>query len=77
MEDKIKQEEKQLRQLRFMVDLVAAVIRQGMVNKEEARKIVKGLKRYVTSSFPGSDQTFEIIYGSRFKRIIKETFGDD
>ncbi|MBI5116344.1 hypothetical protein HZA56_07700 [Candidatus Poribacteria bacterium] len=72
--DPIVEEEKKMRRLRIMVDLVAAVLAQERMTMDEALDLVNATKRAALNLFPGKGDTFDIIYGRRFARILKERF---
>ena len=72
----IENENKMLRRLRFLVDLVFATIAQDYdMTLEEAWNHVKGLKAAAVTMFPGKEETFDIIYLPRFSRLLAERFG--
>jgi len=68
-------ENKLLRRLRFLVDLVFATIAQdNTMTLEEAWEHVRSLKAAVVTMFPGKDDTFDLIYLPRFSRLLAEKF---
>jgi hypothetical protein len=67
-------EERRMRHLRVIVDLTAAVLAQEKVTIDEALDLINGTKRVVLHLFPGKEQTYDIIYGTRFARILRERF---
>ena len=72
----IENENKMLRRLRFLVDLVFATIAQDYdTTLEEAWIHVTGLKAAAVTMFPGKEETFDIIYLPRFSRLLAERFG--
>jgi hypothetical protein len=68
------EEEKQLRRLRIIVDFAAQVLAQERMTIDEALDLINATKRAAVNMFPGKEQTFDIIYGRRFERILKERF---
>ena len=50
-------------------------IRGGDVTREDAEAIVNAVASRAEDSFPGSRETFAIVYGVRLKRVIDETYG--
>ena len=64
-------EETRLHILRHMVDHLAHLIENQFVDPADARKRVYNLRFQVELLFPGRQDTFDMIYGSRFKRLIK------
>ncbi|MGH7839944.1 MAG: hypothetical protein ACREQT_00285 [Candidatus Binataceae bacterium] len=68
-------ENKQIRRLRFLVDLVFATIAQDeAMTLENAWEHVRGLKGAAVAMFPGKDDTFDLIYLPRFTRLLREKF---
>jgi hypothetical protein len=74
-EKEIKEENRKIRYLRFLVDFSVLSIQQGDLSVEEALKLVEDVKRAACNLFPGKEETFELIYRPRFNRVIQETFG--
>jgi len=64
-----------MRQLRLLVDFTAALLRQSDLTLEQAVELVGATRRRVLAMFPGTEETFDMIYASRFRRIIEERFG--
>jgi hypothetical protein len=67
-------EELRLRRLRRMMDLTAALLWQADLTLGDAQKLVAEAKRRAMELFPDKEETFELIYGSRFRRILAERF---
>ena len=74
-EKEIKEENKRIRFLRFLVDLSLQEIQQEDLSLEEMLRIVEDVKRAACTLFPGKEETFELIYRPRFDRVIQERFG--
>jgi hypothetical protein len=74
-ETKIKEENRKIRFLRFLVDLSLQSIQQEDLSLEESLKIVEDVKKAACNLFPGKGETFELIYRPRFDRVIRERFG--
>ncbi len=74
MSDEIAEEEKKLRRLRFVVDFAVEFIRTQEITHDHAITIVEGVKKHALRLFPGKEETFDIIYAPRFKRILNEKF---
>ncbi|MGB7293084.1 MAG: hypothetical protein WBD99_13000 [Thermodesulfobacteriota bacterium] len=71
----IKEENKKIRRLRFMVDLTLSLIYQENMTREEALEHYIKVKNYALRLFPGKEDAFEIIYAPKFKRLISEKYG--
>ncbi len=74
MADEIMEEEKKLRRLRFTVDFALEYIRTQDITHDEAISVIEGVKRHALKLFPDKEETFDMIYLSRFKRLLNEKF---
>ena len=74
MEDEITEEEKKVRRLRFIIDFAMEYIRTQEVSHDEAISVVEGVKKHAMKIFPDKEETFDIIYLSRFKRLLNDKF---
>jgi hypothetical protein len=71
----IREENRKIRYLRFLVDFSILSIQQEDLLLEEALERVEDVKRAACGLFPGKEETFELIYRPRFHRVIQERFG--
>ena len=71
----VRDENRKIRYLRFLVDFSILSIQQDDLSLEEALELVENVKRAACSLFPGKEETFELIYRPRFNRTIQERFG--
>ena len=71
----VREENRKIRYLRFLVDFSILSIQQDDLLLEEAQELVENVKRAACSFFPGKEETFELIYRPRFNRTIQERFG--
>ena len=67
-------EERKLRRLGWAMDLAAALLRQTELTLEEAQDVVNHARQTALQLFPGKEDTFDLIYGPRFRRILVEKF---
>jgi len=67
-------EERQLRRLRRAMDVTAALLWSVSLTLEEAQDIVGHAKNTALQLFPDKEETFDLIYGSRFRRILVEKY---
>jgi len=56
------------------MDITAALLWQADLPLNEAHKLVAGAKRMALELFPDKGETFDLIYGSRFRRILAERY---
>ncbi len=74
MENKVREENRRIRYLRFLVDFSVLSIQQDDLSLEEAQNLVEDVKKAACNLFPGKEETFELIYRPRFNRVIEERF---
>lgn len=74
LQQAIREENRNLRYLRFMVDLALGEIRAGRFTRSQAEQVVENIRSQALKLFPGKELTFDLIYRPRFQRAITETF---
>jgi hypothetical protein len=74
-ETEVRDENRKIRYLRFLVDFSILSIQQDDLYLEDAQELVENVKRAACSLFPGKEETFELIYRPRFNRVMQERFG--
>ena len=74
-ENSVREENRRIRFLRFLVDLSLVSIQQEELSLDDAEKVVEDVKQAACNLFPGKEATFELIYRPRFQRVIQERFG--
>lgn len=74
LEQAIRLENRNLRYLRFMVDLALGEIRAGRYTRPQAEKVAGNIRSQALALFPGKELAFDLIYRPRFQRAITETF---
>ncbi len=67
-------EEKKIRRLGRAMDVAAALLRQVDLTLEEAQDVVGHAKQTALQLFPDKEETFDLIYAPRFRRILTEKF---
>jgi len=70
-----REETKRVYLLSRAVDWAEITIRAGDVTRHDAESIVDAVAARAEDLFPGSCDTFAIVYGVRLKRVIEETYG--
>lgn len=73
-EAEIKEEDKKIRHLGRLVDFSLALIAQTPMSVDEAQAVVRGVKQHAVILFPGKEDTFDLVYTPRFRRLIAEKF---
>jgi hypothetical protein len=67
-------EERNIRRLRRAMDVAAALLWRVDLTFEEAQDVVGHAKNTALALFPDKEETFDLIYGSRFRRILVEKY---
>jgi hypothetical protein len=70
----VEEEDRRVRTLRRLVDFSLAYIAQSNIPLEQARAVVEGVKRYALRLFPNKEETFDLIYLPRFRRLLQEKY---
>lgn len=72
--EEILAESRRVRQLQLVVDLVTNLLRQSDLPVEEAAALVAQTRQYALRLFPGREETYDLLYQSRFKRLLAEKY---
>jgi hypothetical protein len=67
-------EERKLRRLRRAMDITATLLWHVNLTLEEAQDVVQHAKVTALELFPDKEETFDLIYGARFRRILTEKY---
>jgi hypothetical protein len=70
----IQEESRIVRRLQIVVNLVMSVIRQADMPVEEALQLVANTRRFALQLFPDKEFTYDLIYQSRFRRLLSEKY---
>lgn len=70
----ILEENRKVRRLQFVVDLVMSVLRQSEMPVEEAAELVAATRRFALTLFPDKAETYDLIYQPRFQRLLAEIY---
>lgn len=72
--EEIKAEDKKIRLLRRMVDLTMSIIIDTEMTLEEASRHAAGVRELALRLFPGKGEVFDLVYGPRFKRLLRDKY---
>jgi len=61
-----------IRQLRFLVDHTAQLLMTKKIAPHKVQEILAETREKVLELFPDKEATYNLIYGSRFKRLIED-----
>ena len=73
-EEFLREEEKKMRRLRYIVDLTEAVLMQSNLTLRESQELMDQTKKAALVLFPDKESVYDLIYMPRFRRIIEERF---
>ena len=77
-EDRLRaDEQRRMRRLRLLVDIATVAVRSHPLSRTEAEQVVDTLRAHALRLFPDKADTFDLIYGRRFRRLIDERFGPE
>jgi len=60
------------RKVRHLVDLATSLIMQSGMTRRDAEALVQTVRERILSLFPDGEQTYELVYAPRFRRLIDE-----
>ena len=60
--------------LRRAMDIAIALLWQVDLTLAEAQDVVEHAKKTALQLFPDKEETFDLIYGSRFRRVLVEKY---
>ncbi len=70
--DAIAEENRRIRMLRIVTDLLMQVLATRPMDMEDAEKLVRGARSFALKLFPGKEEAFDLIYAPRFRRAFRE-----
>ena len=73
-QEEILEENRKVRRLQIVVDLVLNLIAQSDIPVEEASELVARARRFALNLFPDKALTYDIIYQPKFKRLLAEKY---
>ena len=69
------QEQKLIRRLQFMMNLVLQTIAQdGSLTIDEAAQMIADARKAALAMFPGKELAYDLIWRPRFQRLMRERF---
>ena len=72
--EEILEENRKVRRLQILVDLVLNVVAQTDIPVEEASELVAQTRRFALDLFPDKALVYDIIYQPKFKRLLAEKY---
>ena len=68
------EENRKIRRLQIMMNMVMSVISQENMSVEEASELVANAKRAALAMFPDKELAYDLIYKPRLQRLMRERF---
>ena len=69
------EEQKLIRRLQFMMNLVLQTIAQdGSLTIDEAAQMIADARKAALAMFPGKELAYDLIWRPRFQRLMRERF---
>ena len=69
------EEQKLIRRLQMMMNMVMQVIAQdGSMSVEEASQMIADSRKAALAMFPGKELAYDLIWRPRFQRLMRERF---
>lgn len=68
--EQIDEESRQIRRVRIAVSLALQVIAEGSMPLTEAEELISATRNLALQFFPGKDDVFDLLYGTKFRRLI-------
>ncbi len=72
--EEILEETRKVRRLQIVVNLVLNVLQQSEIPVEEAAELVAQTRAYALSLFPDKESTYDLLYHSKFRRLMAEKY---
>lgn len=73
-EAEILEENHKVRRLQRVIDLVMSVLYQSELPVEEASELVAATRQFALRLFPDKEETYDLIYKPRFRRLMAEKY---
>ena len=70
----IEDENRRIRRLQIMMNMVMAVLSQEEMTLEEASQMAADAKRAALAMFPDKELAYDLIYKPRLQRLLRERF---
>jgi hypothetical protein len=71
-QDPVLDENRRIRRLRMVSDLMIQLLLTRTVSLAEAEDMISGIRKMTCELFPGKEDVFDLIYMPRFRRALRE-----
>jgi hypothetical protein len=72
--EEILEENRKVRRLQIVVNLVLNLVAQSDIPVEEASELVAHTRQFALNLFPDKELAYDIIYQPKFKRLLAEKY---
>jgi len=73
-QEEILEENRKVRRLQFVVNLVLNVVAQSDLPIEEASELVAHTRKFALDLFPDKELAYDLIYQPKFQRLMAEKY---
>ena len=73
-QEEILEENRKVRRLQIVVNLVLNLVAQSDIPVEEASELVARTRQFALNLFPDKELAYDIIYQPKFKRLMAEKY---
>jgi len=70
--EELADEAQRAQKVRQVVDIATNLIMQSSMTRRDAESLVAAVRERILVLFPNGDETYELIYAPRFKRLLEE-----
>jgi hypothetical protein len=70
--DQLADEARRAQKVRQVVDIATSLIMQSSMTRGDAESLVAAVRQRVLALFPEGEETYELIYAPRFRRLLDE-----
>jgi hypothetical protein len=74
--EQLRDEARRARKVRHIVDIATSFLEQSNLTHREAVALVNTVRDRILELFPDGEETYELIYAPRFRRLIREHVGE-
>ena len=70
--EQLADEARRAQKVRQVVDIATNLIMQSSMTRRDAESLVAAVRERVLALFPDGEETYELIYAPRFRRLLDE-----
>ena len=73
----IREEQRRVRRVQAIAHVTTSLLMQARLSRTDGEALVAYARERILELFPGRDETYEILYGRRFRRLVDECTDTD